>query len=435
MPHNEIAQENTDVFTAQDKMTSGNKKIAAAASIGTVLEIYDWVLLAIFAVPISRTFFPATSDAAALLLTLATVAVGVVVRPLGAIILGRIADRVGRRQALSFSLLLMGLGILITAACPGYATIGIAAPVLMVVGRLFQGLSAGGELGAALTIMVESAPANRRRFLASLLPASQSCGTLLAGLVGVGLTFFFTETEVMDGAWRLAFILGLLIVPVGYYLRRQMANEPNIQNTLKVVHESGLKQALRYKNAIIYGVFIVLFWTVATYASNYFAIYATRQLGLPLRAGYLGQVVVGLVGALGSPFVGLLAERVGIRRLMMFGCIGTFVLAYPLLWYLNAHPSVETLLFVQACQMALMIFFAVGASAELADLFPPEFRATGTSVSYTGAVTIFGGLSPMIITFLIDVTGNNLAFALYLALAALISTIAIVLKGRYQASH
>ncbi len=412
----------------QDRMFSKRKRLAAAASIGTVLEVYDWVLLGIFALPISRTFFPSSSETAALLLTLATVAVGVLVRPLGAILLGRLADRTGRSQALSASLLLMGLGILISALCPSYASIGLAAPIIMVIGRILQGLSAGGELGTALTVLVESAPPKQRRLLASLLPASQSCGTLLAGLVGVSLTYFFSEQQLLDGAWRIAFLIGLLIVPVGFYLRREMGDAHTARPSKAV--ESGWAQTVKYRGALFYGVFIVLFWTVATYASNYFAIYATRQLGLPFRAGYLGQMVIGFIGAAGAPLVGLLAAKVGIRRPMFIGCIGTLVLAYPMLWYLNQHPSVGTLLLVQSIQMALLICFAVGASAELADLFEPEFRATGTSVSYTAAVTIFGGLSPMIITALIDYTGNKLAFGIYLAAAALISTCALLIKGK-----
>lgn len=412
----------------QTQAVSPGAKIVMAATVGNILEIYDWAIFSIFAVPISKTFFPTYSDTAAILLTLATMALGAVVRPFGAVILGRYADRIGRRQALSVTLLMMGIGILISAACPGYASIGIAAPIIVVIGRMLQGFSAGAEVGCSLTVLVESASPRRRRLFASLQQASQGAGILLAGGVGVILTYIFTDQQMASGGWRLAFCVGLAIVPIGIYLRRAMA-----ESGLEIDHrtesvESGWSQAFKYRSSLVYGVFIVLFWTVGSYASNYFTVYAVRELHLPMGASYLGQAVVGLIAVIGSPVVGILAGRIGTRKPMLFGSLATVILAYPLLKYLTLNPSVTTLLFVQAVQGILVTCFAVGASAELVECFPKEFRATGSSVAYTVAVSAFGSVTPLLITALIGFTGNKLVFAFYLAAAAFISTVAILVK-------
>ncbi|CAH2784807.1 MAG: Uncharacterized MFS-type transporter [uncultured Paraburkholderia sp.] len=195
-------------------ISSPGQRAVAAALVGNVLEIYDFIAYGIFAVPISHTFSPASSEFAALILTFITFAIGFLVHPLGALVLGRYADRVGRKKALSLTLLLMAAGTVVPA------------PLIIVLGRLIQGFFAGSEIGGTVAMLVENAPASRKGFYGSFQQMSQGGGTLIAGLIGIALTSVFTQQQIFDGAWRLAFAFGLLIAPVGWYVRRSVDETP-----------------------------------------------------------------------------------------------------------------------------------------------------------------------------------------------------------------
>lgn len=404
------------------------RRAVVAASIGNVLEIYDFIAFGIFAVPIARTFFPAGSEFAALIMTFMTFAAGFLARPLGALLLGRYADRVGRKRALSLTLVLMAVGTLVPAVCPSYAAIGVAAPLIIVLGRLVQGFSAGGEVGGAVAMMVENAGGKRRGLYGSFQQMSQGGGVLVAGLIGVLMTNTFTEQQILAGGWRLAFVFGVLIGPVGWYIRRAIPETPEFSAPAAKREDEPLLQGLaRHSGQILMGIGLMVFWTIGTYVSNYFTTYAVRELHLSLQQSYLGQIAYGVTMLVACPVFGALSDRIGPLKPMAYGAGLSALLAYPLFWVLAEHPSLPMLMAVQSVIAVLLASYAACAARVLADVFPVHFRATGVGISYALGVTIFGGLTPLAVTSLIHWTGDKLIVGLYLSGAAIVSAVLLTL--------
>lgn len=419
----------SDKAVARRHDTTGaqSRRAVAAASVGNILEIYDFIAYGIFAVPISRTFFPASSDFAALILTFITFAVGFLVRPVGALVLGRYADRAGRKKALSLTLLLMAAGTVVPAVCPSFASIGIAAPLLIVLGRLIQGFSAGGEIGGTVAMLIENAPQSRKGFFGSFQQMSQGGGTLIAGIVGIVLTSCFTQAEIFGGAWRLAFAFGLLIAPVGWFIRRSVAETRDFEQSQRSPRRALWPQLAEYKGRVLTGVAIMVFWTIATYVSNYFTTYAVREVHLSLFDSYLGQVSYGITMMTMCPIVGYLSDRIGTRAPMLCGAAITAVAAYPLFMLLTHSPGLTTLIVVQVAIAVLLACYAACASTVMGTVFPTEFRATGVGLSYALGVTVFGGFTPVAVTALIGFTGDRLVIGFYLAAAAVVSCVPVLL--------
>ncbi|MCS3469956.1 MHS family proline/betaine transporter-like MFS transporter [Pseudomonas sp. JUb42] len=399
------------------------RRTVIAATIGNVLEIYDFVIFAIFAVPISKAFFPAGDDFAALMFTFMTFAAGFLVRPLGALVLGRYADRAGRKKALSYTLLLMAFGTLVPAICPSYGSIGLAAPLILILGRLIQGFSAGGEIGSNVAMLVENAPGNSRALFGSFQQMAQGGGVLLGGLVGSGITLVFGEKGIVDEYWRIAFLVGLLIGPVGWYIRRAIPETLEFERTSAEGQIYGTFFAGLHANSgrILIGIAVMVFWTVAAQVSNYFTTYAVRELNMSVMATYAGQIASGITLVIVCPLVGLLANRTGPYKPMAWGAGLAGVLAYPLFILLASNPTFTTLVAVQTVISIFLGLYASCAPLVMSNIFPTQYRATGIGTSYALGVMIFGGLTPMIVTTLIQFSGNKLIIGFYLTAAALIS--------------
>ncbi|HMO28108.1 MFS transporter [Enterovirga sp.] len=402
-------------------------RAVAAATVGNILEIYDFIAYGIFAVPISHTFFPVNSDFAALMLTFLTFAAGFLARPLGALVLGRYADSAGRKNALSLTLILMAVGTLILAGCPSYASIGWAAPAIMVAGRLLQGFSAGGEIGGTVAMLVENADSSNRGLYGSFQQMSQGAGVLLAAVIGLVLSSLFTDAQIAGGAWRYAFLVGLLIAPVGWYIRRSIPETPEFEESEHQPLDVWTRNLVTYRSSLFLGVAVMVFWTIATYVSNYFTTYATRELHLSMLESFLGQTAYAVTLIVASPLIGALSDRIGPRKPMLFGAGVCAVLGYPLFWYLGRNPSVQGLILVQSVVSFLLACYAACASRVMADIFPTAFRATGVGLAYAVGVTIFGGFTPLAVTGLIQVTGDKLVVGLYLSCAAIVSLVALIL--------
>ena len=408
--------------------SSGRRRAMIAAVIGNTLEWYDFVVYAFLAGTIAKLFFPAGNETASLLITLATFGVGFVMRPVGAIVLGSLADRAGRKTALMLTILLMGLGTAMIALAPTYAAIGWAAPVLIVAARLIQGFSAGGELGSATAFMIENAAPGRRGFGASCQQASQAATLVIGSLLGAAVTGLMPVTDLEAWGWRLPFLLGLLIVPVGLFMRSQIEESAEFtglggareRNPLKRVFASQSRQ-------LVSGLGLVIVWTVCTYFFLiYMPTYATRQLGLAQSASLLANSAgLGIVMVL-APVFGDLSDRTGRKPLLVGAAAGIAILAYPLIFVLAKFPAVGTLIGVQATMAVLIAAFTGPAPAALGELYPTQLRSTGMSLAYNGAVTVFGGFAPFIATWLIAATGNALAPAYYVVAAALASLIALL---------
>ncbi len=406
----------------------GGVRIVIACGLGNALEWFDFAAYAMFATAIAKNFFPTGNSVTSLLATFAAFAVGFVMRPVGAVLLGNYADKAGRKAALSASILLMALGTAITAMTPNFASIGITAPVLIVLARLLQGLSAGGEIGGAISFLTEHAPADRRGFFAAWQQASVGLFYILAGLIGYAITNYFTPNQIDNWAWRLPFFFGLIIAPIGLYIRATLAETPifaRLANTVQVpVPYSDLLR--RNFRALAMGVGVVMVWTVCSQMINYMPTYTLQQLGMTNSSAFLGFFVVGAVSLL-SPFVGSYSDRIGRRPLMIGAAIGLSILAYPLFHELTLHAETKTLIVVELVLAILLTLYSAPGSAVLAELYRTANRSTGIGLSYSISLTLFGGFTPMISLMLVRASGNKAALAYYLAAAALISLISLVL--------
>lgn len=412
------------------------RRTVFAATLGNVLEIYDFVIFAIFAVAISKAFFPAGNDFAALMFTFMTFAAGFLIRPLGALVLGRYADKAGRKRALSYTLLLMAFGTLIPAICPSYASIGLAAPMILILGRLIQGFSAGGEIGSNVAMLVENAPGRHRALFGSFQQMAQGGGVLLGGVVGLAITLVFGEKGIAEQYWRIAFLVGLLIAPVGWYIRRAIPETLEFQRSSAQGHVYGtFFSALRENiGRILIGIAVMVFWTVAAQVSNYFTTYAVRELNMSAMATYAGQIASGVTLVAVCPLVGVLANRTGPYTPMAWGAGLAGLLAYPLFNLLASHPTLATLVFVQTVISIFLGLYASCAPLVMSNIFPTQYRATGIGTSYALGVMIFGGLTPMVVTSLIQFSGNKLIIGFYLTAAALISLVLIACLARTKAT-
>ena len=407
---------------------ASSTKAIVAACVGNMLEWYDFIVYSTFAVQISLSFFPGKDQFISLLATLVTFGVGFLARPVGAALIGAYADKAGRRAALTLTILMMALGTLLIAICPPFATIGIAAPIVLVVARLIQGVSAGGEIGGALAMLVEYSPPSRRGYFAAFQQLAQGGSFLLCGLLATVITSVFTADQVNNWAWRLAFVFGIIIAPIGFYIRKSVADPVLFSAHAKqAAHSAPFKTIVtQYWRSVLIGIGVVIAWTVSTYVTLYMPTFAFKTLGIPQSSAYLGLFVVGVIVML-CPLAGKLADRYSRKSVMMVAAICMVIYPYPAFLYLTQHPTGGTLIALQCGLALLMAFYTGPASALIAELFPTQVRSTGIAITYGLAVAIFGGFTPAIVSILINSTGNKLSVALWLMAAAVISCGALLL--------
>jgi MHS family proline/betaine transporter-like MFS transporter len=411
---------------------SVSRRAIVAALIGNALEWFDLTVYGYLAFIISKLFFPLHNETSSLLVTVATLGVGFVMRPVGALVLGQIGDTHGRRSALSVAILLMTFGTAMIGFAPTYARAGLAGPIIIVVARLIQGFSAGGEMGSATALLIEQAPPNRRGYFASWYQASSGAVGLLCSCFGVALTTLLSQKDLEAWGWRLPFFVGLLIGPVGWYLRSRIHDDYELQKARVKSPDSPLKTVLTmHRHLLLAGIGLTIIWTVCTYFFLlYMPTYATRTLGIPqstsFKAGILGAIVL----IVAPPFSGWLSDKLG-RAPLLIGFASVILLtAYPALALLAAHPSALTLTLVELFFAILISGYGGTAPAALAGLFPVELRSTGVSISYSVGVAIFGGFAPFIATWLIATTKNSLSPAWYVSTAAAISLGSIIMASR-----
>ncbi|MCA3183600.1 MFS transporter [Cupriavidus sp.] len=418
--------------SANDLSKATRRRAIIAATIGNGLEWFDFTVYSFFAVIIAKLFFPTGNDLTSFLLTVATFGVGFFMRPVGAIVLGVYADRVGRKAALTLTILLMALGTAIIGLAPTYESIGLWAPALIVLARLIQGFSAGGEVGGATAFLIEHAPDEERGAYASWQQASQGISFMLGAAMGALVTNGLDQAQIDAWGWRIPFLFGLLIGPVGMYIRSHLEEPPEFEQRqaerrANNVKFSPLSQVLRdHPREVLAGLGVTILWTVCTYVLVfYMPSYAKQQLGLPLGATFQSTAICGAIILVLCPLMGMLSDRVGRKRMLSVVALAILVLAYPLFHWLNVSPTTSTLLQVQIVLGILLAAFTGPAPAVLAEQFPTEVRSTGLSLAYNFAVTIFGGFAPLIVTWLIESTHNKLAPAFYVIVAAAISLVAL----------
>jgi MFS transporter, MHS family, proline/betaine transporter len=382
--------------------------------IGNGLEWYNFMLYGVFAAIIGKLYFPAADELTRLLLSFATFSVGFFMRPLGGTLLGMYSDKVGRKAALSLTIMLMCIGTVMIALMPTYAQIGIAAPLLLVLARLLQGFSTGGEMGNATAFMREYAPDGRTGYYVSWVYASSSLFIALGSAVGAIVSNSFSAADLETWGWRVPFLLGLLIGPVGYLLRTRIAEPPGH----KLTHERGGRPFIdvitKYpKEAFASGALITLS-TICTYTILiYTPTYATHTLKLPQAAGFTATMVGTITAGVLIPVVGLFVDRIGAKVLLRTAPVLLMLLAYPMFAFINAMPSLTTLLVYQIVFGVVIALYQGPILTGIGDMFPNRALATGLGLSDNLAVSIFGGTAAFMITWLISLTGSNMVPAYY----------------------
>jgi MFS family permease len=401
---------------------------------GNFLEMYDFTVFGYYAAPIGRTFFPKSSEFASLMLAFVTFGVGFLIRPLGALVLGSYIDRRGRRAGLILTFGLMSVGTLSIACVPGYAMIGVAAPLLVVTGRLLQGFSAGVELGSVSVYLSEIATPGHKGYYVSWQNASQQLAVVFAGLFGVILTSSLTSAQVDSWGWRLPLLLGCAIIPFLFMIRRSLAETGEFLAAKRPASTRDVWQSL-IVNWRILGLATMLialstscFYLITAYTPTF----GRTVLHLADVDNLLVTVCTGVSNFLWLPVMGALSDRVG-RRPMLFGCtILVLVTAYPALLWLTAAASFSRLLIVELWLSLLYASYNAANVVFLTELLPAGVKASGFSLAQSIAAAVFGGFTPAICTYLIQRTGNPASPGLWLSFTAGIALAATFLSRGLQ---
>lgn len=398
----------------------------AAAVIGNALEFYDFVVYTFFALQIGHVFFPTHSAYLSLMASLGTYGVGFAMRPIGGILIGHYADRVGRRPAMLFCLVVMGAAILLAALIPSYATIGIVAPALFVFARLAQGFALGGQVGSTTAFLMEAAPPRQRGYYAAWQVGSQYCAVLAGGMTGFILSLFMNAHAFQDYGWRVAFALGAVSLPFGLILIRKLPETlhridgpaPHAGN------QSDMRLWLKHWRVISLGLVILASATIHTYVTNYMTTYAQTVLKLGSSNSFAATIIVGVCGICGGLFGGWLSDRLGRWHVMVWPRALYLVLVWPLFeWMAETHS-----LFALYCSTGLLVLLG-GISfgpflAALTESLPQAIRSSTFGTTYAVSIAIFGGTAQPVTLWLLRVTDNPVAPAWYLIVAGLCGLVA-----------
>lgn len=402
---------------------------------GNFLEMYDFMVYGFYAGAIAATMFPSGNEYLSLMLSFVTFGVGFIMRPLGAIILGAYIDRKGRRKGLILSLMIMAAGVLLIAFTPTYAAIGVMAPILILIGRLLQGFSAGAESGGVSTYLAEIAPRGRRGFFVAWQSASQQVSVMAAAIIGVSLYMSLSTEQVQSWGWRIPFIFGSLLVPFLFYIRRTLQETEEFSTREKKKQTPGVRTIFvtLAQNWKIVGIAILLvvltssmFYLITTYTPTF----GERELHLSAMDSYVVSFAVGLSNFIWIPIMGALSDKIGRGRLLLTSSIVIGITAYPVMMWLVASPSFGRLL------AALLWFSFLYGSYQgvmvvtLTEMMPANVRATGFSFAYSLAQAIVGGFTPAISTGMIHQFDNTAAPGIWLAVTAVISLVGAIIAVR-----
>ncbi|QNK70602.1 MFS transporter [Variovorax sp. PAMC26660] len=400
-------------------------RLIAACSLGNALEMYDFTVYSFFALLIGKLFFPSDSPYGSLLLAVATFGIGFVMRPLGGVIIGNYADRKGRKAAMTLTIGLMVLGTLCIALAPSYASAGVFGSLMILAGRLLQGFSLGGEVGAATSMLMEAGGIKGRGFRVSWQLASQGVSALLGALTGAALYAALPQASLESWGWRLPFLLGLLIAPVGLYIRANLEETHTADS-----HESSpVGRLLRaHGGTVLKGIFATTAGTATMYLVVFFMpTYMIRVLHMPPSLSLLSGCVTGITLFVVSLVAGRLADRLPNRKPLVIGSLLFSVIAvYPVFWLISHYPSVPLVLALSALLTASVNIGTTPMFLMMLEMLPIGVRASGISVIYSIGVTVFGGSSQFIVTWLLAKTGNPMSPAFYMMVCGVLSLVALL---------
>lgn len=400
------------------------RRHVVAVALGNALEFYDFITYAFFAAQIGRTFFPSDRTGVSLLVSLATFGAGFLTRPLGAWVIGRMGDRRGRKPAMLLSFALIGVAMIGLPLTPSYAAIGLWAPVLVVGFRLLQGFALGGEVGPSTAFLMEAAPPMRRGFYISMQAMSADAAVLVAGLVGVLLAHWLSPSALDAWGWRLALGLGAVIVPFGWFMRRNLAETLDVAATRPAAAPSEPWMP-SYRRVALLGLAMLAAATTTNYVLDYMTTYANATLGMPERLALGATVMVGLCGLVCDPLSGWLSDRVGRKPVMVVPWVVLLLVILPAFWLLGRERSGVALFGVTAV-LAIASTLSTGTVlVAVTESLPTRVRSGGLGMIYAVAISVFGGSTQFVVAWLTQLTGNPLAPAWYMIGAVVVGLVAI----------
>jgi len=399
--------------------------VIIAATIGNVLEWFDFLVYGFFAATLAEVFFPVGNPTVSLLITFGAFGLSYFVRPLGAAVIGTYTDRAGRKAGLTLSIALMMVGTTLMVVTPGYATIGITAPIIITIARLLQGFSVGGEFGSAVAFLVEHA-GDRKGYSASWQWSSTGIISVIVALFGLGLTTLLTHQQLVDWGWRIPYVFGLLVGPVGLYIRSRMVETPEFLEAVKPPTVPIRELLHRYPTPVLLALGASIISNSSYYLLLYIPTYAVKTLHLPAYTGFAATLLGGVVLAVFSVLAGHWSDKTARPRIMLAMAWLFAIAAYPTFWLMVAYPSLATAMFAVGFLNLIKAGYSGVLPSLLAEQFPVDARAVGIAFSYSISVTIFGGFAPFVATWLIAQTGDPLSPSFYLTATALLSIVALL---------
>ncbi|UOD80986.1 MFS transporter [Paenarthrobacter ureafaciens] len=405
------------------------RRVVTASFIGNFVEWFDYAVYGYLAGIISTVFFPESDRQTALLATFGVFAISFFVRPIGGFIWGHIGDRIGRKQALSLSILLMSVATFCIALIPGYATIGVMAPILLLLVRVVQGFSAAGEYAGASAFLVEYAPAHRRGLYAAVVPASTAAGLLLGSLLAALLTSVMSAEQLNEWGWRLPFLLAGPMGLIGRYIRTKLEDTPafrELAETDHAVKAPAFAMFRTYRKQLVIATGAVLLNAVGFYVIlSYMPTYLSEELGFGAAESFLATTIA-LASYIGFIFLtGIASDRFGRKKMLIIAAVLFSILTVPAFMLLDSGSFV-VIVFVQILLGGMLTLNDGTLPSFLAELFPTKVRYTGFAVSFNLSNALFGGTAPFMATLLIGMTHNQLAPGWYLVAASLVSLIAVL---------
>jgi len=389
---------------------------------GNFLEMYDFMVYGYYASAISQAYFPRADAYASIMVGLAAFGAGFLMRPIGAVVLGAVIDRYGRRKGLLLAIGLMAVGTTTIAATPGYMHIGLAAPLVVLCGRLLQGFSAGVEVGGVSVYLAEIATPKNRGFFVAWQSASQQAAVMFAALLGVILNSTLSAEQMSAWGWRVPFVVGCAIIPFLFIIRSRMQESPAYLARVRHPRVSVLVAAVARNWAVVLrGAMLATMTTVGFYLiTAYTPTYGSVVLHLSAATSLWVTLCVGLSNFVLLPIAGAVSDRVGRKPLLLAATLVTILTAYPAMLWLTSAPSFFRFITVDLWISFLYATYNGGLIVFLAEIMPPEVRTSGLSLSYSLATAVFGGFTPLVCTYLIHVSGNRAMPGLWLTFAAVL---------------
>lgn len=425
-------------IAAVEKKPSLFKSIASGC-MGNVLEWFDYGLYGYFAVIISAEFFTSDDPIVGLMLSFLVFGTGFIVRPIGGIIAGAYADKHGRVKALTITIMMMGICTMLMGCLPTYEQVGVLAPILLTVLRLFQGMATGGEFGSALTFISEFSNGRNKAFLVSWQPFSVGVGMLLGSVTGLVLTSCLAQPDLYAWGWRIPFICGILIAVYGVFLRKHIPDSPEFEKMQKEKKEQQREHTpvktlfKRHWIAMITVIGMLAGTSISYYLLvTYLPTYIVEFVGGSMMNAFIVNTSVVAIYLIFCPFAGMFADKVGRRNAIIIACLGFIVLSYPLFSIFVSANSVVIMILSLAAIMVFQSLNAVAVATASSEVFPTELRNSGIGFAYNLAAACFGGMAPMVATAIIAGTGSALSLAWFIIAADVVSLlIAIFLMKRY----